>query len=59
MKMYFEWASMDHEDLVELLRWLVVVTKSLEGPRNPSTTCIGPSDHQMKDQVAQRQVPKD
>ena len=50
---------MNHEDLVELLRWLVVVTKSLKGPSNPSTTCIGPSDHQMKDQVAQRQTLKD
>ena len=35
-----------------------MVTKSLEDQINPNTTCIGPSDHQMKDQVAQRQTPK-
>ena len=43
----------DKELFPRLLRWLVVVTKSLEGPSNPNTTCIGPSDHQMKDQVSQ------
>ena len=59
MKMYFEWAGMDHDDLVRLLRWLVLVTKSLEVPSNPSKNCIGPSYHQMKDQVAQSQTPKD
>ena len=36
MKMYFEWAWMNHKDHVELLRQLVVVSKTLEGPWNPS-----------------------
>ena len=41
---------MNHEELKELLRQLIVVTKILEGPCNPS---LGPCDHQVKDQVAQ------
>ena len=41
---------MNHKDPEELLRQLIVVTKILEGPSNPS---LGPCDHQAKDQVAQ------
>ena len=41
---------MNHDDPDELLRQLVVVTKTVEEPSNP---CLGPSDHQMKDQLAQ------